>query len=104
MPPWRVISPGRPAPMRWQREFARALSRARITGGTTMETAGGRRWPACAESNSEEVEMQVKVFSGEAEKVERAINRWCDDGGRRNVLSMVALHVPDGVGVMFVFN
>lgn len=50
--------------------------------------------------------MQVKIFSGQPEAVERAINRWADDGGRRNVNMIVPMQPPgDGdVAIMIVFT
>lgn len=49
--------------------------------------------------------MQVKLFSGDHEKVERAINRWADDGSARQIVSIMPLPAEKGdVALMFIFN
>lgn len=50
--------------------------------------------------------MQVRVFAGKPDNVERAINRWADDGGRRDVNMMMPLPPPSegDVAVMIVFT
>lgn len=50
--------------------------------------------------------MQVKLFAGKPDTVERAINRWADDGSRRDVNMMLPLPSPveGDVAVMIVFT
>jgi len=49
--------------------------------------------------------MQVKLFSGAYDKVEHAINKWADDGGARQIVSIMPLPAAEGdVTLMFVFN
>lgn len=48
--------------------------------------------------------VESKLFAGEPEKVARAFNRWSGDGVPRQIISILPLHVTEGVGFMIIFN
>lgn len=49
--------------------------------------------------------MQVRIFSGAPEKVEKAINHWADDGSARQVVNIMPLQAEPGeITLMFIFN
>lgn len=49
--------------------------------------------------------MQVKIFAGEHEKVEKAINRWSDDTPGAEIVSIMPLPAEKGdVTLMFIYN